>query len=300
MRNFIYNILPFISLIVIFNFIIFLFAEINYYSDYRITPDPAFNSFLFSDSHGLPLDTHTQEFGIYNFSAGSESYVDIKRKLNWLIEHNYNIDDAYITADDHTLSSYRDRGNNNDRSVFYVSTLDQESPYDYITNRYITYFATIFQPKVQSVFKSYLAAKIKSIFNPTTSKHESAERWEALSAKEKNKKSELRKNSQFPSKGKSNKLKKALLDIIALSKKHNFSLIGIKYPLSNTYIDAVNGLGYGADEILLNHGIPVLDYKKLYTNNIEYFSDQDHLNALGGKLFARELFNNSSKTRGTR
>ena len=41
-----------------------------------------FNSFLLSDSHGLPLSNNTEKNGVYNFSASSDSYFDMKRKIN--------------------------------------------------------------------------------------------------------------------------------------------------------------------------------------------------------------------------
>jgi hypothetical protein len=81
-----------------------------------------------------------------------------------------------------------------------------------------------------------------------------------------------------------------LLDIIQICKSFQINLIGIKFPLSKTYIETIKNLNYGADEILKRKQIQILDFKLLFEGDDTYFLNQDHLNRKGGEKFTKKLF----------
>ena len=124
MRKFIIKTIYFSFILIIINVILNHYGNNIYLNNYK-NYSSKFNSFLLADSHGLPLKNYTEKNGVYNFSAGSDSYFDMKRKINFLLTQT-KVDTIYITVDDHTLSPYREKTNNLDRSI-YFSTINDYS-----------------------------------------------------------------------------------------------------------------------------------------------------------------------------
>ena len=95
--------------------------------------------------------------------------------------------------------------------------------------------------------------------------------------------------SQFPADNKSKKLEKTLLEIFQICKINKIDLIGIKFPLSSSYIKVLGSKSYGADEIFTSKSLKVIDSKEIFVDNPEYFANQDHLNSKGGEIFTKWL-----------
>ena len=131
------NIFIFFIVILVFNSIVFLFVISKYYDGYIKKPEKGYDAFILSDSHGLSISNYSEEYNVFNFSAGSDSYFDMKRKITFLLENDYIFDKIYITVDDHTLSPYREKANNLDRSSVYTSSNEYESHFDYLKEKYI-------------------------------------------------------------------------------------------------------------------------------------------------------------------
>lgn len=106
----------FLSLLLICNTIVYLFAQDVYHESYNKVPDKSFDSFIFADSYGMALRDYGEEYNVYNFAMASDSYFDIKRKLSYLIRNDYQINTVYIGVDNHSLSTNREHMNNLDRS----------------------------------------------------------------------------------------------------------------------------------------------------------------------------------------
>lgn len=291
MRKFIFNLFIFLSLVLVFNIIVFVFANDNYYKGYKDFPDKKFHSFVIADSHGLWIDKYAEKYNVYNFSASSDSYFDMKRKINYLIDNNYKIDKIYLTVDDHTLSSYREKYNNADKSIVYTSKID----YNYLKEKYLKYYFPIFQVKVNPLLKIYLENKTEKVLKIQDEKSNDVI-WNNLPNKEKLLRAEERVSGQFPSMVPSEKLKNTLQEIITLCKAHHIELIGLKFPVTGSYLKALNEKKYNADDIFISKGLKVLDYQSLYAEKDEVFSDQDHLNFKGGKEFVKILFEKQSTT----
>ncbi|KFC22774.1 hypothetical protein [Epilithonimonas lactis] len=284
MKKFISNLFIFLMIVFLFNAVVFVFANDNYYKGYKEFPNKKYHSFIMADSHGMPLDQFAEKFEVYNFSSNSDSYFDIKRKINYLIENRYKVKTIYITVDGHTLSPYRDANNNTDKSIIYTSEITP----NYIKEKYLKYYSPILQLKVNPLFRNYLEQKVENL---VVGKKDVSNDiiWSKLSKKEQIKRSEERVAGQFPTKNRSQKLEKTLLEIIQLCKVNGIELIGIKFPASETYLKIVGKRNYGADQLFLSNGLKVIDYELSFINNDDYFGDQDHLNPKGGEAFVEKL-----------
>lgn len=291
MKQFSYDLVVFSLIILLLNSVLLLFSISKYHNEYKKIPDKKFKVFVLSDSHGAPLEDFTEKYNIYNFSAGSDSYFDMKRKLMYLIENEYNVDTVFITADDHTLSPYREQANNMDRSVVYSSKDDFENNYEFIKEKYIKFYLPVFQPKISPLFKSFFNSKLKTLLKLEVNNLKEIP-WSELSKEDRVKKANHRMQSQFPYDIKSEKLKKSLLEIISICKENEIDLIGLKYPLSRSYIEVLQNKNFGADDLISSKGLKLIDKKELFKNNPELFSNQDHLNSEGGELFVNLLFSN--------
>lgn len=289
MKRFLYDIFIILAVILVFNTILFLFAENYYYSSYEKYPDKKFNSFILSDSHGERMGKYPAKHSVFNFSAGGDSYCDMKRKLVFLLENGYNVDKIYITVDDHTLSPYKEKTNNLDRSVIYTSANAYTNYYKYLKEKYIKYYLPIFQPKVFSLFKSYSKAKLKNICH-THKRLSTKKTWRELSEQERINRVKHRMKKQFSTNVKSTSLQNTLLEIISLCQKNEIELIGIKFPLSNSYIELLDSMSYGADQLFISKDLKVIDLKEVFVDNPEYFANQDHINSKGSKIFTEILF----------
>lgn len=288
MKRFCYNIFIFFTIILLFNSILFLFAISKYYIGYEKRPAKSYSAFILADSHGLPIGDFSEKYNVFNFSAGSDSYFDMKRKISYLLENGYIVDTIFITVDDHTLSPYREKTNNLDRSSIYSSPNEYENQYEFLKEKYVKYYFPIFQPKISSLFKSYLKAKLKVLYQPT--KNSLTEKvWSDCPEDDRIKSAENRMKSQFPADNNSKRLEKTLLEIIHLCQTNEIELIGIKFPLSSSYLKVLDSQSYGADELFLSKDLNVKDYKEIFIENPEYFANQDHLNSKGGKIFTKRL-----------
>ncbi len=291
MRRFVKHSVLFLLILLSINTIIYLAGKSIYFGDYSKV-STTFRSYLLADSHGLPLKNWTEKYGVHNFSAGSDSYFDMYRKVIYLIR-NTHVDTIYISADDHTLGQYRESNNNSDRSVIYSVPDQFDSYYDYIKDRYITYYFAIFQPKLRYILRSYLVSKIKTLIllGSGSSKNKETS-WESLSKDQKIKASRTRAKTQFPDSLNSMHLEQDLKKIIEICRQNKIELIGIKFPLSSEYVKETANKSYGADKVIKSNDYKVLDFSTVYSGKSEYFADQDHLNEVGGRNFGSLLFGN--------
>lgn len=282
----------FLFLILVFNTILYFISKEIYIGKYSDYPRH-FKSYLLSDSHGLPLSNFLKKKGIYNFSVASESYFDMSRKINFLIKHKI-VDTIYISADDHTLSPYREIANNLDKSIFYTNMDDYTSFFEFIVNRYMLYYLVIFQPKPRDVIRNYFFSPIKHFFEEKSRQKESrkSQVWDKFTENKRIELSRMRAREQFNFEARSIKLKNKLLEMVQMCKQHKIVLIGVKFPLSKEYIHEISGKSFYADEILRSKGVKVLDFKNVFQSKTDFFINQDHLNEKGGKAFV-ELFEES-------
>jgi hypothetical protein len=294
MKFFLLNITYFIIILLGLNVLLYYLSEklyVGHYYDCSLS----FNSYLLSDSHGTSLKNFTEKYGVYNFSAASDSYLDISRKINFLIK-NTRVDTIYITVDDHTLSPYREITNNIDKSDFFRNYSDYNNCFEYFKHAYLTRYIVFFQPKAMLVVRGFIYSKMKAIVpvNKKIIAKRNKIKWEELSVAERVKSSMKRLQDQFPVDKRSSELQQSLLEIINVCKANNIALIGLQFPLSSEYLDVLNNKSFGADKILKSKGLMVLDFKKVFNGQNKYFENQDHLNAEGGYKFVELWFNDKN------
>ncbi|NOR45663.1 MAG: hypothetical protein GQ534_08775 [Candidatus Delongbacteria bacterium] len=270
--------------LILINVALILIVEKYYNKPYNNIPiNDQDEIFILADSHGLPLKQNLRESGIYNFAIGSDSYFDIYRKIVYLIKYT-NMNKIIITADDHTLSIYRENSNNIDRSVKFIDYNDNdfllENNYSLMKEKYLKRYLPIFNTKTTGIVEGFFRSMFKK------PKVRSLD-WDSFENKKKA--SKARAKLQFKGTNSSERLKSCIKEIVNLCKLQNIKIIAIKYPLSKDYLTEVNGRNFGADEYFAELGIKTYDFTKIYINNDEYFANQDHLNDLGGKKFADEL-----------
>ncbi|MCY7361594.1 MAG: hypothetical protein LH629_05930, partial [Ignavibacteria bacterium] len=108
-------------------------------------------------------------------------------------------------------------------------------------------------------------------------------------ATEKFEKTKQRIDGQFPDEKSSEVLKESLQKIMLLCKANNIELVGIKFPLATEFLKQLGKKSFHADSVFIKSNLPVLDYKYLYINEDQYFSNQDHLNDTGANLFIKKF-----------
>lgn len=290
MKKFLLNSFIFFVILCVPNIFLFNFAHAEYYQNYNDAPEKNFTEFIFADSHGLPIENFAEEYGVFNFSAGSESYIDMKRKLNFLINKNYNVENVYITVNEHTLSPYREMTNNNDKSEVFFTIRDYDNIFEYYKQRYVFYYGAIFQPKVRDVLKIQINSQSQDFFSQKSDTPTDIEAWSKLSPEERNSKSLERIAYQFGYAESSVLLENTLLEIIEICRKNNIELVGVKFPIAKELIDNLGDKNYGADKIFIQNDVEIIDVRELFIENPEYFKDHDHLNSVGGKILADILF----------
>jgi hypothetical protein len=282
MRKFLYQIIGVLAVLLVFNFALFFVSKKLYYNDYtNFSLD--YSSYLLADSHGHALSNMTEEYGIYNFSYSSDSYLDMYRKFIFLL-NNTKVDTIYILADEHSLSPYRETGNNSDRSSFYTSK-EYDNSYEYFKAEFIKKYIILLQPKIRDVAHSYVSSKIKKILKFNS---EALEDWANMDNNKRIKIAQVRVKEQFPLSDEcSADLKQTLLQIINICKENNITLIGIKFPLSLEYLNALGDKTYGVKDVLESAGINILDYHNIFIHHNEYFQDSDHLNEKGAQALVK-------------
>ena len=114
--------------------------------------------------------------------------------------------------------------------------------------------------------------------------------WEDLSISEQNVVSQDRIDNYFALPSPSEKMSESLQRIIALSKVRNIELIGLKFPLSKSYVEILENESYRADSVFLNHNLPIVDFDSLFLEKDFMFRDMDHLDREGGEQFVEILF----------
>lgn len=301
MKKFLYQILIFVVVFLMANLFVYNFVTYDLLiEDYQVSAQKMneFDKFIFSDSHGwtitkgVPVSKKKLEReNIYNFSYGGDSYVDILYKLNFLLRSNIRIDTLLISVDDHMLSSYREKWNNEERSIIYASSslfLDYNpiNRVQFIHEKYLNRYLPLLNPNNSQLLRKYLLSLILGSKEPE--KNDEKQTWYKKSQTYRFNKSKKRADLQYPSDFASITLKKALKQIIEISKNKNIDIIGLKFPLSPTYRTITKTKGYSADKMLTQSGFKVLNFQKMF-NRETYFSDQDHVNKRGSIIFVDSL-----------
>jgi len=276
MKKFIVNVVLFVLLLLLINVVFYFVAYNRYYKDYE-KYDLNYNSYLFADSHGTPIGTQLEKYGIYNFSAASDSYFDMLIKIKYLIKHT-NLERIFITVDDHTLSPYRENTNNLERSSYFIISEDYSNVFKGIGIK-LDKFLVLLNPGIRGIIRSYFQSMVLTT--------KVSINWNLLTPEEQNISAQSRFIEQFNYENKSEQLTETLIRIIELCKENNIEIIGIQFPLSEVYFAKIGDKSFGANAIFKKNQLKVYDYRELFFKHDDFFMNQDHLNEIGSKEFVK-------------
>ncbi|MBD8490891.1 hypothetical protein IFO69_19215 [Echinicola sp. CAU 1574] len=236
---------------------------------------------IMADSHGLPLKQNLSDKGIVNISWGSDSYEDMNNKLQFYLKH-HDLDYVIISADNHLLSNYRENLNNVEASINYVDPeFSDYSLTGYLYLKYIKRYCSVISPKNRDIF----LARLKSFLKKNLVRKSWEEKEDKIARGEK------RVRLHFDNLRKSEVLSQDLSDMIEMCEAKGVKVFGIKYPLTSAYLRAMNSSNFGSDSVMKAYGCRILDFQKIFMERNDLFSDEDHLNLEGGKLFANMIEN---------
>tara|TARA_R100000306_G_C4374023_1_gene141201 strand:+ start:1655 stop:2524 length:870 start_codon:yes stop_codon:yes gene_type:complete len=289
MKAFLKNILVFTLLLACFNIALLILIQNIYVNDYY-TVQLNYKEYLLADSHGYNAGDLRETNGIYNLSETGDSYIDLERKLRFLIR-NSSVEKIYLTVDDHTLSPSREDFNNKEISVFYTNSEDYSNYLTFINKKYLNRYVVFFNSKYSSVIRHFF----KNKFTSFTSENKEPIPWSDLSKTEKKAKSKQRFETYFSEKEGSETLTESLIRMIQLCKENNIELIGIKFPVSSSYNQILGTQSYDADKIFRKNELDILDFKKSLLKNDTFFRDQDHLSNAGEIKFKSLLLKMQNK-----
>jgi hypothetical protein len=282
MKRFLKNCVHFSLYLLCINLVCFLVIKANYYDEYTTFND-SFDTYLFSDSHGAQLEEATEDQGIFNFSDPSDSYEDMFRKVKYTLAHS-EVNKILLSADVHTMSTYREEFNNLDRSSIYAAHDDYKSSYDQFLQRYFKRFVPLLNGKSRDALLMHIKSLIPRPFNPEVL-------WSEKTKEERVSKAKQRSSIHFDDSERSEKMEKFIERIIVLCREKNIQLEGIKFPLTSEYRAEIPGKGYSVEAVLRKHDLKVHDFSAIFEGHSEYFRDQDHLNELGASIFSPILKN---------
>jgi hypothetical protein len=278
----------FLVLVLALNALIFGIMYETYYRKYRIFPkEQPYRGLLLADSHGLCLGNELEQNGIFNFSAESDNYADMRIKLRYFLKAHPETRFLILSADDHTLSRYREELNNQDRNILYRdfgSSLERKGwrgGLNYLQD-VLRYYFVLFNPRAADISKRYLAGKLRPA--PVEVK---LPEWSE--PKQKMELAKARFQSQFPGKEQSEILQSELLAMLMECREAGILVLGVRFPLSPVYAAMVKGNGYGADRLLQKNGIPLFDFEESIPDEAGNFENQDHLSLSGGRKLASLL-----------
>tara|TARA_Y100001970_G_C14214545_1_gene848866 strand:- start:128 stop:1015 length:888 start_codon:yes stop_codon:yes gene_type:complete len=278
MKLFIKNILYFSTGLLIINFIfyIFIFKPLIYNKYIYNNSIDNYNVFLVSDSHGAVLANIPSEHGIFNLSKTSDNYFDMYLKIQYFIELLDENDTILLAIDNHSLSSYRNKSINLNQSILYVSDYDILD--DKVTiNRF--YFKNIFQyfplfdVDYNRIILEYLYYQLIGLNEHRKFIHFSNEDIDILIKN--------RYKTQFSQKSQDVDQVKYLKSIINICKDKKIRLIGIKFPIIKKYLEIIKDEDFGIEELWKSNNLEIIDLQNIYSDQDNYFKDQDHLNKIG-------------------
>lgn len=284
MNRFLKNILHFSVYLLLINIACFAIIKVTYYDKYSQF-DGSFETYLFADSHGHQLDTLVETLGIFNFSDPSDSYEDMLRKVKYTVAHS-EVKKILLSADVHTMSTYREENNNLDRSTIFAGKDDFKSSYDQFLQSCLRRYVPLLNGKSRDAILMHLKSLIPRPFTPDLP-------WSEKTKEQRKARAKQRADIHFENSERSEKLEKLIAEISAICRKNDIELQGVKFPLTSEYRSEIKGRGFSVEEVLTKHGHPILDFSTIFDGHSEYFRDQDHLNELGASVFARILKNES-------
>lgn len=262
----------------VLNYIGFQIVFDKYLKEYEEV-DLNYKTYLLADSHGARMGDYGEKNGIYNFSIVSDSYIDLKRKLSYLIK-NGEVDTVFLTVDNHNLSSYRLSRNNHDRSSYFKK---HEKVFKLVKYYLLERGLVFTNSKYRDIIKLYYTSD---------SEKKEPVLWKDLNDDKRQSQAEGRSRGQYLNKELAEELVKALEEIMLMCRENSIVLIGVKFPITSEMYEVSKEKSFGADKLMQKQGIEILDFTTEFQDRPELFRDVDHVNLTGAKEFWK-VFNSA-------
>lgn len=243
------------------------------------------NVFLLGDSH-IDAIGEFNNSDISNLGFPNDSYFEIFTKLKY-IQNNGHPKIIILSADEHMINSCRDYRYNDERVTYYKTINDYSNINDFIENRYIRYYISFFNPRHKQLLSWYFKHGDYSFFNL----RKYIDDGSLNDFPEDSIKYKIQKRFLDYFNKKSNSLPAELLKILNYCKENNIIVIGLKPPLYRDYNKKIKeNWNSSIDSIFGKQGISILNYQDFNSADKSLFSDCDHLNPKGSKIF-RDIMN---------
>jgi hypothetical protein len=247
---------------------------------------------ILGDSHAQnAIDTQTIGSEYFSLAQSGDNIRQMLLKLDYAVRKKPRIHYILIPTDYHTFSRHRYGNMNFDKP--------QDHSYD------IRLTANLYDASMAGVFVKNLIQYLpltsaddweKYFFILTTPKQTemiSEVNYDDLSQSEKDASSEQRVKGHLGTRIVHDELVEVLDRLIDFCRNHNLKIIGVSYPLSKEYIQAARKYDIGKVEKIIQtrcaNFLIVLDYTKVFSDEPEYFINEDHLNSKGANAFT-EIF----------
>lgn len=278
----------------------FLCSRPIYFNDYNNVVKNVINErpskLIIGDSRAQRLRTDTalidmdvlREKRIGNIAYGSDNFSDMYLKLYYILDKNINLDTCLLEMDDHLFSSYRDRTNNYYRSFFFSDynvfrRVYNTGRFEYLVRKYILTFYPLINRNNSKIFRDY-------IFPYLNEKMKKESTWNDLTADERMVESERRAKQLFGNNMISKVQMNAFQKIVELCKENEIVLVGIKYPIDESFKSSENKIGFVAPTNLNTSVERIVDLESFFFNNLEYMANQDHINDKGVSIVMDTLY----------
>jgi len=191
-----------------------------------------------------------------------------------------------VGVPDYAILNYREQYNNNDKSVYFTTFRLEKNKVEFLRDRYLKRYVVLLNARSRDILLGSFREKMKSLVSGPA---QPPKKWAEVSDGERREHALTRAEEQYADSTVSVRLEQALEEMITFCRENNIELAGIKFPLTQVYINTLGEKDPGAERILRRQQIPVYDYTHLYETRKELFRDQDHLNPEGAELFVRVL-----------
>ncbi len=292
MKKFVKKVALFLGIILTVNvlYLVLLNQLPAYIGYFKIPEDPdRIETIILADSHGEVLKQDSLPDHIYNFSYGSDSYLDNRMKLSYARTHFKNLKNVIISVDEHEFLSYREKFNNNDKSLWYSDYegykewFPKTNRVNYLMSKFVQQYVPVASKKNSALVWQFLKGSLFERNSENNATKTKPDRWCDIPNDKQLSLEENRVNYQFETmfnKG----LGETFIRILEDAKQDGLKTVGVKFPLTGRYKERLKNYDFTeVQKVLSKSGVKVLDFSDSI-EDICLFKDQDHLNSVGSMI----------------
>lgn len=283
MEKFLKEVLSVFGILLIFNFVLWKLIEDKgtsrfiRYNELALSVDKEhYTYFISGDSHANDCWRYSDKReDVLDFSFPGDNYIDIKRKLKYLESKGVTFEYHLMEIDQQVFSTYREKTNNNDLSMYY-----EKAPQ---VLHLRGYFPLFFNPRVWDDMTDLFKRNIEE----ELSNGETVVDTSSMQA---------RAETQFLDEEFSHRMAENFDKVLALNMEFGANPVFLKYPFYPSYSEliAVSEVKLQADSLVdakLNsiNEVIVLNFEGIICDTNSFYN-QDHVNTKGASLVSKAVF----------